>query len=1017
MKKIITLCLFAFLFTTVVNSQTGTTNGTYNFANISTVNNSHSSGFKTQEDKFAVNNGAVTYTLTSPFAVYQNCMRDFVNTTLSSTGSITIKAEGISVCKTFSLRNINFYIFNSFNASRSLKTMNMTIKGSSGNILATHSFSGTYNTINGVTSFSLTDIPFSTAFPASGYDNVSEMNFTYTLGNGSAGYAPSSLLFKNIVLENISTALPCTTTTSTFTTSACGSYTWAAKGNKVYTASNKTDTIHLTNAGGCDSIVTLDLTINPIPIIYTLSGGGSYCNGGKGVPVSMNGSDLDTKYQIFINGINSGNAINGDGSLQSGTLFNAGTYTLLAVNNTTGCSASMNGSAIVTVLQPSTASIDVTACGSYMWHGKTYSSTGDYNFDTANAVGCDSLTTLHLTINKPTGSTITITNCGSYSWNGQTFSTSGTYTKTFKGGNAKGCDSTATLNLIISAAPINQSVDLSDCKSVTYNGVTYTKNTTLYDTIKNGNGCDSVYKTINIYITFQAIISVDKNPTCNTQIATFTSKVYNANVLVYQWYKNGVAIPGATIASYTTAGTSAGDDIQLRVRSKSPLCSSNVNDTVWSNVIHFAGMSSAASKLTISTPSTSVCTGASVTYTAITTNSGSMAVYTWKVNGVTVAQGKDTFYTSTTIANGDVVSCTLNTNNVCQVTNVINSNTITMTVNATVSVPVNAITGNTGICSIGGTTTLTESTVGGAWSSSDTKVATVNASGVVTATGTGTTTIKYTVGTGVCGTNASTTVNVAPIKMLPITGPTAVCQGSTVPLSNATVGTGVWSVTNTRGTIDQNGVLTGTSAGGNAIVQFAVTNGAGCSSKTNYNVFVNALPAKPSVSSPTSIYCVGSNYQLTGTPAGGSWKNISSTWVFVNGTGVLNIYGAGSFSIAYETPANANGCVNSSVFTRTAVKCVPREIPIASETNAPITKLSIYPNPARGVVTVSINNYELKINNGTQLTITDMAGKVLKAQTVTEKQTKVNINGLKPGMYLVTMQSAEGKTTEKLMVE
>ena len=55
----------------------------------------------------------------------------------------------------------------------------------------------------------------------------------------------------------------CTPTTGTFTVSACNSYTWVAKGNKVYTASNNTDTIHLTNAGGCDSLVTLNLTIKP----------------------------------------------------------------------------------------------------------------------------------------------------------------------------------------------------------------------------------------------------------------------------------------------------------------------------------------------------------------------------------------------------------------------------------------------------------------------------------------------------------------------------------------------------------------------------------------------------------------------------------------------------------------------------------------------------------------------------------------------------------------------------------
>ena len=53
----------------------------------------------------------------------------------------------------------------------------------------------------------------------------------------------------------------CIPTTSRFTINVCNSYTWAAKSNKVYTASNNTDTIHLTNAGGCDSLVTLNLSI------------------------------------------------------------------------------------------------------------------------------------------------------------------------------------------------------------------------------------------------------------------------------------------------------------------------------------------------------------------------------------------------------------------------------------------------------------------------------------------------------------------------------------------------------------------------------------------------------------------------------------------------------------------------------------------------------------------------------------------------------------------------------------
>jgi len=54
----------------------------------------------------------------------------------------------------------------------------------------------------------------------------------------------------------------CTPTSSTETISACGSYTWHGT---TYTSSNNTATWLTTNAGGCDSTVTLNLTINTPP--------------------------------------------------------------------------------------------------------------------------------------------------------------------------------------------------------------------------------------------------------------------------------------------------------------------------------------------------------------------------------------------------------------------------------------------------------------------------------------------------------------------------------------------------------------------------------------------------------------------------------------------------------------------------------------------------------------------------------------------------------------------------------
>lgn len=55
----------------------------------------------------------------------------------------------------------------------------------------------------------------------------------------------------------------CTLTTGTDIITACGSYTWI--NGVTYTANNNTATDTLINAAGCDSVVTLNLTINTLP--------------------------------------------------------------------------------------------------------------------------------------------------------------------------------------------------------------------------------------------------------------------------------------------------------------------------------------------------------------------------------------------------------------------------------------------------------------------------------------------------------------------------------------------------------------------------------------------------------------------------------------------------------------------------------------------------------------------------------------------------------------------------------
>jgi len=73
------------------------------------------------------------------------------------------------------------------------------------------------------------------------------------------------------------------------------------------------------------------------------------------------------------------------------------------------------------------------------------------------------------------------------------------------------------------------------------------------------------------------------------------------------------------------------------------------------------------------------CQGTSVTFTATPTNGGSTQSYSWKVNGSTVYSGGNT-YTTSSLANGDVVTTVMTPSASCVTQPTATSNAITMTV-------------------------------------------------------------------------------------------------------------------------------------------------------------------------------------------------------------------------------------------------------------------------------------------------------------------------------------------------
>lgn len=88
----------------------------------------------------------------------------------------------------------------------------------------------------------------------------------------------------------------------------------------------------------------------PQPVAYDVTGGGNFCFGGNGVSVGLLNSDAGVTYELFLDGVPTGNTLAGSGSsLDFGLQQNAGIYTIQATNDANGCLNMMNGSAVVVV--------------------------------------------------------------------------------------------------------------------------------------------------------------------------------------------------------------------------------------------------------------------------------------------------------------------------------------------------------------------------------------------------------------------------------------------------------------------------------------------------------------------------------------------------------------------------------------------------------------------------------------------------------------------------------------------
>ncbi len=168
------------------------------------------------------------------------------------------------------------------------------------------------------------------------------------------------------------------------------------------------------------------------------------------------------------------------------------------------------------------------------------------------------------------------------------------------------------------------------------------------------------------------------------------------------------------------------------------------------------------------------------------------------------------------------------------------TSTTTIRVTTTATPSAGTITGVSSLCE-GLTTTFGNATTGGTWSTSNTTIATISATGLLIAVVPGNFTISYSV-TGSCGTAVATKADT--IKALPargggaIAGITTVSVGSSISLAVSS-GTGTW-VTGAPSiaTVNASGVVTGLAVGA-APISYTETNSCG-SALTQTTITVTA---------------------------------------------------------------------------------------------------------------------------------------------------------------------------------
>jgi gliding motility-associated-like protein len=157
----------------------------------------------------------------------------------------------------------------------------------------------------------------------------------------------------------------------------------------------------------------------------------------------------------------------------------------------------------------------------------------------------------------------------------------------------------------------------------------------------------------------QITATATSTPVCTP--ITFTATSANAGVAPsFQWEVSGVKVGDGSL-TYSNYLFANGDKVYCVMNAQDG-CTGTMTDT--SNIITLDIDPHGTAAVTIEASKTAVCKGDPVSFSTVVTHGLATTTYEWLLNGVNTGAASDTFGSSN-FANGDVITCIINSDNVC----------------------------------------------------------------------------------------------------------------------------------------------------------------------------------------------------------------------------------------------------------------------------------------------------------------------------------------------------------------